>query len=218
MSWSSRRAVSLHGPSSYTKRAQSARYSDRCLIQVSPFAHRRLPPQHSATMDILPRRGRVTGTSASPHGKGASVIGQPPSKPSPRRLTAPLLFNSAHSPRLSERFLKMTRLDHLSIASPKTPMSTSCSPAPRIGTPLLRAHFPRAYLDVTREPWELDPQMFLERCQSAATPRARASPPARHAGQGGAENKPIYRERLTLADARMRIGGIYHPTTPPAKL
>src|SRR5690606_15247361 len=25
------------------------------------------------------------------------------------------------------------------------------------------------------------------------------------------ENKPIYRERLTLEDARMRIEGIYHP-------
>ena len=34
----------------------------------------------------------------------------------PRRLTAPLVFNSAHSGRdYPERFLRMTRLDHLSI-------------------------------------------------------------------------------------------------------
>jgi N-formylglutamate amidohydrolase len=77
---------------------------------------------------------------------------------------------------------------------------------------LLRAHFPRAYLDVNREPWELDPAMFceplFERCNTTS-PRVAA-------GLGTlarvvAENKPIYHERLTLADARMRIEGIYQP-------
>ena len=32
--------------------------------------------------------------------------------------------------------------------------------APELGAPLLLAHFPRAYLDVNREPYELDPRMF----------------------------------------------------------
>ena len=31
-----------------------------------------------------------------------------------------------------------------------------------VGAPLLRAHFPRVFLDVNREPWELDPEMFAE--------------------------------------------------------
>ena len=31
-----------------------------------------------------------------------------------------------------------------------------------LGAPLLKAHFPRAYLDVNREPYELDPRMFRE--------------------------------------------------------
>jgi N-formylglutamate amidohydrolase len=77
---------------------------------------------------------------------------------------------------------------------------------------MLRAHFPRAYLDVNREPWELDPAMFVE----PLSERFNTTSPRVAAGLGTlarvvAENKPIYRDRLTLEDARMRIEGIYHP-------
>ena len=34
--------------------------------------------------------------------------------------------------------------------------------APRLGAPMLAARFPRAYIDVNREAWELDPAMFAE--------------------------------------------------------
>ena len=132
----------------------------------------------------------------------------------PRRLTAPIVFNSAHSGRdYPERFLQMTRLDHLSIRqSEDAYVDELFARAPHLGTPLLRAHFPRAYLDVNREPWELDPQMFDE----PLSDRFNTTSPRVAAGLGTlarlvAENKPIYRERLTLADARMRIEGIYLP-------
>jgi len=132
----------------------------------------------------------------------------------PRRLTAPLVFNSAHSGRdYPERFLKMTRLDHLSIRqSEDAYVDELFGRAPHLGIPLLRAHFPRAYLDVNREPWELDPGMFAE----PLSDRFNTTSPRVAAGIGTlarvvAENKPIYREPLTLDDARMRIEGIYHP-------
>lgn len=132
----------------------------------------------------------------------------------PRRLTAPLVFNSAHSGRdYPERFLKMTRLDHLSIRQSEDAFVDELfARAPHLGTPLLRAHFPRAYLDVNREPWELDPAMFVE----PLSDRFNTSSPRVAAGLGTlarvvAENKPIYRDRLTLDDARMRIEGIYQP-------
>ena len=132
----------------------------------------------------------------------------------PRRLTAPIVFNSAHSGRdYPERFLKMTRLDHLSIRQSEDAwVDELFARVPHLGTPLLRAHFPRAYLDVNREPWELDPQMFVE----PLSDRFNTSSPRVAAGLGTlarvvAENKPIYRERLTLDDARMRIEGIYLP-------
>jgi N-formylglutamate amidohydrolase len=132
----------------------------------------------------------------------------------PRRLVSPVVFNSAHSGRVyPERFLAMTRLDHLSIRQSEDAwVDEIFARAPHLGAPLLRAHFPRAYLDVNREPWELDPNMFVE----PLSDRFNTSSPRVAAGLGTlarvvAENKPIYRERLTLDDARMRIEGIYHP-------
>jgi N-formylglutamate amidohydrolase len=132
----------------------------------------------------------------------------------PRRLTAPIVFNSAHSGRdYPSRFLDMTRLDELSIRqSEDAYVDELFARAPHLGTPLLRAHFPRAYLDVNREPWELDPQMFDE----PLSDRFNTTSPRVAAGLGTlarvvAENKPIYRGRLSLDDARMRIDGIYLP-------
>jgi N-formylglutamate amidohydrolase len=132
----------------------------------------------------------------------------------PRRLLAPVVFNSGHSGRVyPERFLAMTRLDHLSIRQSEDAFVDELfGRAPHLGAPLLRAHFPRAYLDVNREPWELDPTMFDE----PLSERFNTNSPRVAAGLGTlakvvAENKPIYRDRLTLDDARMRIEGIYHP-------
>lgn len=132
----------------------------------------------------------------------------------PRRLVAPVVFNSAHSGRdYPERFLAMTRLDHLSIRQSEDAwVDELFGRAPHLGAPLLRAHFPRAYLDVNREPWELDPAMFNE----PLSDRFNTTSPRVAAGLGTlarvvAENKPIYRERLCFEDARMRIEGIYHP-------
>jgi N-formylglutamate amidohydrolase len=132
----------------------------------------------------------------------------------PRRLVAPIVFNSAHSGRdYPERFLRMTRLDHLSIRqSEDAYIDELFARAPHLGAPLLRAHFPRAYLDVNREPWELDPAMFVE----PLSDRFNTTSPRVAAGLGTlarvvAENKPIYRDRITLDDARMRIEGIYQP-------
>ncbi|QQR41054.1 N-formylglutamate amidohydrolase [Devosia rhizoryzae] len=132
----------------------------------------------------------------------------------PRRLVAPVVFNSPHSGRVyPERFLAMTRLDHLSIRQSEDAFVDELfARAPHLGAPLLRAHFPRAYLDVNREPWELDPTMFAE----PLSDRFNTTSPRVAAGLGTlarvvAENKPIYRDRLSLDDARMRIEGIYHP-------
>ena len=132
----------------------------------------------------------------------------------PRRLVTPLVFNSPHSGRIyPERFLAMTRLDHLSIRQSEDAwVDELFARAPHLGAPMLRAHFPRAYLDVNREPWELDPTMFIE----PLSDRFNTTSPRVAAGLGTlarvvAENKPIYRDRLTLDDARMRIEGIYHP-------
>ncbi len=132
----------------------------------------------------------------------------------PQRQVAPLVFNSAHSGAdYPERFLKMTRLDRTSIRQSEDAFVDELfGRAPHMGALMLRAHFPRAYLDVNREPYELDPAMFSEPLPQIYNTRS----PRVAAGLGTlarlvAENKPIYRERLALSDAKMRIEGIYRP-------
>jgi len=82
----------------------------------------------------------------------------------------------------------------------------------RLGAPLLTARFPRAYLDVNREPYELDPRMFEGRLPPYANTRS-----MRVAGGLGtiprivADGHDIYRGRLPVAEALRRIELLYKP-------
>ena len=132
----------------------------------------------------------------------------------PREQRAPIVFNSPHSGRdYPKRFLAQTRLDELSIRQSEDAFVDELfARAPHMGAPLLRAHFPRAYLDVNREPYELDQAMFSDMLPD----NYNTSSPRVAAGLGTiakivAEKKPIYRTKLSLNDARMRIEGIYKP-------
>ena len=126
----------------------------------------------------------------------------------------PFIFNSPHSGRhYPARFLGMSRLDKDTIRrSEDCYVEQLFGGAPALGAPLLLAHFPRAYLDVNREPWELDPRMFAEPLPSFANIRS-----PRVAGGLGTvprlvgEGMDIYRARLPLAEAVSRIRDIYEP-------
>ena len=77
---------------------------------------------------------------------------------------------------------------------------------------MLAANFPRAYLDVNREPWELDPRMFAE----PLPPFANIRSPRVAGGLGTVprlvgEGLEIYSGRLPLAEAVSRIEHIYKP-------
>jgi len=71
----------------------------------------------------------------------------------------PFVFNSPHSGRqYSRTFLASSRLDERAIRrSEDAYVDDLFAHVVPLGAPLLRAHFPRAYLDVNREPYELDP-------------------------------------------------------------
>lgn len=132
----------------------------------------------------------------------------------PRVQHTPFVFNSPHSGRdYPQRFLEQARLDHLSIRqSEDAYVDELFERAPKLGAPMLRAHFPRAYLDVNREPYELDQSMFSDRLPENYNTQS----PRVAAGLGTiakivAEKKNIYRTKLSLDDARMRIEGIYKP-------
>ncbi|MDQ6433642.1 N-formylglutamate amidohydrolase [Mesorhizobium sp. LHD-90] len=126
----------------------------------------------------------------------------------------PFVFSSPHSGRhYPPRFLAMTRLDATAIRrSEDSFVDELFAGAVALGAPLLAANFPRAYLDVNREPWELDPRMFHEPVPSFANIRS-----ARVAGGLGTipklvgEGLDIYPARLPLAEAVGRIDGVYKP-------
>ncbi|TPM36881.1 N-formylglutamate amidohydrolase [Mesorhizobium sp. B2-3-4] len=126
----------------------------------------------------------------------------------------PFLFNSPHSGRYyPERFLAMARLDRNAIRrSEDCYVDELFGGAVALGAPMLAANFPRAYLDVNREPWELDPRMFAEPVPSFCNIRS-----ARVAGGLGTvpklvgEGLDIYAGRLPLAEAVARIEAVYKP-------
>jgi N-formylglutamate amidohydrolase len=83
--------------------------------------------------------------------------------------------------------------------------------APKIGAPLLRARFARAYVDPNREAFELDPELFegpLPNHVNAGSAKARAGLGTIPSRIGG---KPIYRARLEFGEAERRVRLAYWP-------
>lgn len=126
----------------------------------------------------------------------------------------PYVFNSPHSGQhYPDRFLAMTKLDREAIRrSEDSFVDQLFAGAVTLGAPMLVANFPRAYLDVNRETWELDPRMFTEPVPPFVNIRS-----ARVAGGLGTiprlvgEGLDIYAGKLPLAEAVDRIETIYKP-------
>jgi N-formylglutamate amidohydrolase len=85
-------------------------------------------------------------------------------------------------------------------------------PAVRLGAPLLGAVYPRAFIDVNREPYELDPKMFAGRLPSFVNARS-----LRVAGGLGtiprvvSDTANIYKGPLSVQEGLDRIEQIYRP-------
>jgi len=139
---------------------------------------------------------------------------QPFSERAPAVLSVPFVYNSPHSgSHYPARFLDMIRLDPAGIRrSEDCFVDELFCGVTGLGAPLLSANFPRAYLDVNREPWELDPRMFAETLPPFANTRS-----ARVAGGLGTiprivgEGQDIYPGKLVLQEAVERIDVLYKP-------
>jgi N-formylglutamate amidohydrolase len=133
-------------------------------------------------------------------------------EPAARRL--PVVLASPHSGcEYPADFVKASRLDPMALRqSEDSFVDELFAGAPLLGAPLLSARFPRAYLDVNREAYELDPAMFSDALPSfvnARSPRVRI-------GLGTiarivANGEEIYAEKLRFVDAEKRIERLYHP-------
>ena len=132
----------------------------------------------------------------------------------PRRSISSVVFSSPHSGSVYPgRFLATVKLDALALRrSEDAYVDELYARAPDLGAPLLRTHFPRAFLDVNREPYELDPRMFEDRLPAFANTRS-----MRVAGGLGTiarvvgEAREIYGRKLAVADALGRIESLYKP-------
>src|SRR5215213_1559808 len=132
----------------------------------------------------------------------------------PEQWRGPVLFNSPHSGRVYPRaFLQSSRLDLPTLRrSEDSFVDDLALGVVGRGYTLMRAHFPRCFVDVNREPYELDPRMFEGRLPSFANTRfmrvaGGLGTIARVAGVA----QEIYDGRLSVDDALRRIETLYKP-------
>ena len=132
----------------------------------------------------------------------------------PAEWRGPVVFNSPHSGRVYPRaFLSTAKLDLTTLRrSEDSFVDDLIAGVVARGHPLMRVHFPRCYVDVNREPYELDPRMFEGRLPSFANTRS-----MRVAGGLGTvarvvgDAQEIYDQRIPIDDALRRIEGLYKP-------
>jgi N-formylglutamate amidohydrolase len=130
------------------------------------------------------------------------------------RRATPVIFASPHSGRFyPASMLAASQLGPRAIRrSEDALVDELIAAAPTHGHALITAEFARAYLDVNREPWELDPAMFEDELPAFA--RARTARVA--AGLGAiarivCEGQEIYARKLTFAEAEARVRQVHQP-------
>lgn len=132
----------------------------------------------------------------------------------PTGVAAPLVFASPHSGRLyPSQMMAASRLDAWSIRrSEDAFVDDLIAGAADWGATVIKARLARAFIDVNREPYELDQAMFEDELPAFAQGRsARVA-----AGLGAiarivAEGQEIYDRKLTFAEATERIESVHRP-------
>ncbi len=126
----------------------------------------------------------------------------------------PLVFASPHSGRLyPAELMAASALGAQAIRrSEDALVDLLLEDAETLGVAVLTARFARAYLDVNREPYELDPAMFEDELPAFARSRT----PKVAAGLGAiarvvGEGQDIYARKLSFAEACTRIEAVHKP-------
>jgi len=132
----------------------------------------------------------------------------------PAARSLPLILASPHSGAdYPADFLAASRLDPLALRrSEDSFVDELFGAAPRLGAPLLSARFPRAYVDVNREAYELDPSMFCDALPgfvNAGSARVRIGLGTIARVVAGGEE--IYAEKLNFQEVQRRIERLYRP-------
>jgi len=132
----------------------------------------------------------------------------------PAEQRVPFVLNSPHSGRnYTDAFMANVKLSGSDIRKSEDFLVDElfgCAAA--IGLPMLVANFPRAFLDVNREPYELDPAMFEGNLPDFVNSQSvRVSTGLGTIAKIVADREEIYHSKITVADALERIETIYKP-------
>ncbi len=126
----------------------------------------------------------------------------------------PLVFASPHSGRIYPApMMSAARLDAAAVRrSEDAYVDQLIAAAPAHGVSVIAARLGRAFLDVNREAWELDPSMF----EDELPPYARVGTARVAAGLGSiarvvGEGEEIYRRKLRFAEAQSRVRAVHAP-------
>jgi len=136
----------------------------------------------------------------------AAALGAPP--------PTPVIFASPHSGRLYPAdMMSAARLDAQAIRrSEDAFVDQLVDGAPEAGAALITANYARAYIDVNREAFELDPAMFADELPDFARSRtARVAAGLGAIAKVVSEGQEIDARKLTFAEAQTRIEGAHRP-------
>ncbi|NVK17515.1 MAG: N-formylglutamate amidohydrolase [Methylocystaceae bacterium] len=132
----------------------------------------------------------------------------------PKTQKSPVIYASPHSGNhYPKDFVKNALLDPITLRRSEDAfvheVYESCID---YGSPMLRANFPRAYVDANREPYELDPAMFQDRLPPYVnTDSQRALAGLGTIAKVVTNGAHIYKEKLQFSAVRDRIETLYHP-------
>ncbi|MBT7136242.1 MAG: N-formylglutamate amidohydrolase [Rhodospirillaceae bacterium] len=132
----------------------------------------------------------------------------------PGKWSAPLVFASPHSGQdYSQAFIDASRLDPLALRrSEDAFVDEIFAAATAYGAPLLRARFPRVYVDPNREPFELDPAMFKDALPAHVnTTSSRVAAGLGTMARVVTSGEEVYNDKLHFDDAKSAIEATYIP-------
>jgi N-formylglutamate amidohydrolase len=132
----------------------------------------------------------------------------------PDEQTIPFIFASPHSGRrYPTAFIEASRLTPVMLRrSEDSFIDELFSKAPNYGAPLLKATFPRAYVDPNREPFELDPTMFEDQLPDYVnTNSAKISAGLGTVARVVINGENIYRKKLKFLEIKRRVESSYFP-------
>ncbi len=162
----------------------------------------------------LPDTGEAAKHQTDPMKDGAGLARLPFRLLRPQRPFSPVVFTSPHSGSdYSADLMVDVRLPPTALRrSEDCFVDELFDAAPENGAPLLAATFPRAFCDVNREAWELDPAMFADPLPDwVNTSSTRVSAGLGTIARVVASGETIYGAKLPFKEAERRIYTYWQP-------